>query len=305
MKKSKLAEIKPIGIVHSSYKTRSDAPHQGDKRASEIEIFTEFVEGLKDIDEFSHLHVFYWLHQSKPFKLSVKTPWDENLHGLFATRSPSRINPIGYAVVQLVKRDRNILTVKNLDAIDGTPVLDIKPYIPKIDARSEAKVGWLEKNADFLQARIYEFETAIGYVGGKKGVFSGLNRHEVVVGCSAEFGGKKEYWSPQHLFVGAIETCIMTTFLWLLKRNNLGIISYRSKAAGKAQLKNKNFVFTEVTVKPIISVDSAKIKKDIHNLINEAGEQCMVSKSVNCPVILMPVIKTKQSGAAHGNLFKS
>lgn len=137
--------LKPIGIVHSPYKTKSDAPHQGDETISEIEIFPEFSEGLKDIDGFSHLHIFYWLHQSESPNLLVRTPWEENLHGLFATRSPNRINPIGYAVVQLVKRENNILTVQYLDAIDGTFVLDIKPYISKIDTKTNVKNGWLEK----------------------------------------------------------------------------------------------------------------------------------------------------------------
>lgn len=297
----KTPRIKPIGIIHSPYETKSGAPHQGDERVSEIEIFPEFAEGLKDIDGFSHLHIFYWLHQSSAPALMVKTPWDEDLHGLFATRSPNRVNPIGYAVVQLVKKENNTLTVKYLDAIDGTMVLDIKPYIPEIDTRPDAKTGWLQDKTRFLQPRIYEFETAIGYVEGKKGVLSGSDRREIEVGCATEFGGKKEYWNPQHLFVASIELCIMTTFLWLLDKHSLSILSYHSTATGKAQLKNKNFIFTEVAVRPMIFIDAAGIKDDIQNLIAQAGEQCMVSKSVNCPVILLPVIKTKKSGTAHEN----
>lgn len=287
--------IKPIGIVHSPYRTKSDAPHQSGDKLSRIEIFPEFTEGLKDIDGFSHLHIFYWLHQSESPSLLVKTPWDENRHGLFATRSPNRVNPIGYAVVHLVKRKGNILTVKYLDAIDHTPVLDIKPYLPEIDVRQNVKLGWFEKRTKFLQARVYEFETATEYIEGKEGILVGKNKHNITVGCAQEFGGKKEYWNPQHLFVASIEVCIMTTFLWLLEKNNLSIVSYRSKAIGKAQLKNKDFIFTKITVKPVITIASVRIKDDIYNLIIKAGEQCMVSKSVNCPVILMPVIKTARS----------
>ena len=147
-----------IGIIHSPYKTRADAPSQGKNEISEIEISKKFEKGLKDIEGFSHLHIFYWLHESKDFTLSVNTPWDDKPHGLFATRSPNRINPIACAVVELIQRKENRLTVKGLDAIEGTPVLDIKPYIPRIDAKSEARIGWLsEKN--FLNPRIYEFKT--------------------------------------------------------------------------------------------------------------------------------------------------
>ncbi len=135
-------EVKPIGIIRSLYETKEEAPRQGGEVISEIEIFDAFEDGLKDIDGFSHLHVFYWLHQSVQYSLSVKTPWDEPHHGLFATRSPNRPNPLGYSVVQLIRREKNVLKVKGLDAIEGTPVVDIKPYFPDIDARPKASRGW-------------------------------------------------------------------------------------------------------------------------------------------------------------------
>lgn len=135
--------IKFIGMVHSEYKERGDAPRQGGG-VSEIEIFKEYSESLKDIESFSHLHVLYWLHESKGFTLSVNTPWDSKPHGLFATRSPHRPSPIGYSVVKLISREGNTLRVEGLDAIDGTKVLDIKPYVPKIDSKPGANSGWLE-----------------------------------------------------------------------------------------------------------------------------------------------------------------
>lgn len=291
--------IKPIGIIHSPYKTMSEAPYQRGERTNKIEVFPEYAEALKDIDEFSHFHVFYWLHQSGAPALLVRTPWDETPHGLFATRSPNRINPIGYSVALLVKREGNVLVVKGLDAIDKTPVLDIKPYIPEFDAQSNVRTGWLEKRATFLQARVYEFKTAIEYAGGKKGILSGAGKHHIEAGCSVEFGGKKEYWSPQHLFVGSVETCIITTFLWLLEKSRLRIESYRSVAAGKAQLRNKDFVFTEVEIKPVITMATEVAKEVIENLIIQAGKECMVSNSVNCPVIIQPLIKIKTSGTGH------
>ncbi len=138
-------DLKIIGVVHSQYKTTADAPFQGNDKISTIEISKEYEGGLKDIEGFTHLHVFYWLHKSKGFSLLVTTPWDTISHGLFTTRSPHRPNPIGHAVVELVEQKDNILSVRGLDAIEGTPVMDIKPYIKKLDVKTDAISGWIEK----------------------------------------------------------------------------------------------------------------------------------------------------------------
>jgi tRNA-Thr(GGU) m(6)t(6)A37 methyltransferase TsaA len=145
MKKHSL-ELKPIEIIHSPYKNTRTAPHQGYKSEdiSRIEIFKEFEEGLKDVEGFSHIIVIYWFHESQGYHLLVKPHWDDSMHGLFATRSPHRPCPLGLTVAELVARENNILKVKGLDAIDGTPLLDIKPYIPEVDERSVVKPGWLE-----------------------------------------------------------------------------------------------------------------------------------------------------------------
>ena len=139
-------ELKPIGIIHSPYKDRGQIPYQGrrTKKISRIEVLKEFEEGLQDIEGFSHIILIYWLHKSQGYHLLVKTPWDDIPHGLFATRSPHRPCPLGLTVVELVARENNILKVKGLDAADGTPLLDIKPYIPGVDQRSVVKPGWLE-----------------------------------------------------------------------------------------------------------------------------------------------------------------
>ncbi len=136
-------KLKPIGIIHSPYKTRAEAPPQGKSDILELEIFKEYEEGLKDIETFSHLHVIYWMHKSKDYSLLITTPWDTKLHGLFATRTPNRPNPLGHSVVELIERKGNILKVRGLDAIEGTPVIDIKPYVPRIDVKPEADSGWL------------------------------------------------------------------------------------------------------------------------------------------------------------------
>jgi tRNA-Thr(GGU) m(6)t(6)A37 methyltransferase TsaA len=146
MRKRDSLELKPIGIIHSPYKNRVEAPYQGyrSEKISQIEVFKEFEEGLKDTEGFSHIIVIFWFHKSQDYHLLVKTPWDNAPHGLFATRSPHRPCPLGLTVVELMGREKNILKVKGLDAIDGTPLLDIKPYIPATDERSVVKLGWLE-----------------------------------------------------------------------------------------------------------------------------------------------------------------
>jgi len=139
-------ELKPIGVIHSPFKNTGKAPYQGYKseEISQIEVFKEFEEGLKDIEGFSYIIVIYWFHKSQGYHLLVKTPWDDSLHGLFTTRSQRRPCPLGLTVAELVVREKNILKVKGLDAIDGTPLLDIKPCIPSTDERLGVKLGWFE-----------------------------------------------------------------------------------------------------------------------------------------------------------------
>lgn len=146
MEKRRSLELKPIGVIHSPYRNRSEAPYQGhrSKRASRIEVFKEFEGGLQDIEGFSHIVVIYWFHKSQGYHLLVRTPWDDIPHGLFTTRSPHRPCPLALTVVELVTRDKNTLRVRGLDAIDGSPLLDIKPYIAAVDETSVVRSGWLE-----------------------------------------------------------------------------------------------------------------------------------------------------------------
>src|SRR4030043_1147254 len=146
MRKKQNLELRPIGVIHSPYKDTPNPPYQGYKGRgiSQIEVFEEFEQGLQDIEGFSHIIVIYWFHKSQGYHLLVRTPWDETPHGLFATRSPHRPSPLGLTVAELVARQENMLNVKGLDAIDGTPVLDIKPYIPTTDEGAGVKSGWLE-----------------------------------------------------------------------------------------------------------------------------------------------------------------
>ena len=104
----------------------------------------EYVEGLKDLEGFLHIILICHFHQSKPYSLLVKPYLDENLRGVFATRASSRPNPIGLSIVRLTKVEDNILHIQDVDIIDNTPVLDIKPYVPRFDQRETTKIGWLK-----------------------------------------------------------------------------------------------------------------------------------------------------------------
>ena len=139
-------ELKPIGIIHTPYKDKKEIPCQGYKsdKIGEIEIFREFEEALKDIEGFSHIYLIYWFHEITGYESLLKTFLDEQRHGLFATRHYNRPNPIGISIVELVERARNILGARQVDMLDGTPLLDIKPYVPQFDQRINVRIGWLK-----------------------------------------------------------------------------------------------------------------------------------------------------------------
>ncbi len=140
----------PIGTIHSPFQTIQGMPIQpaGAKGVQgTVEINPEYVDGLQDLEGFSHIILIYHFHLSKGYSLKVKPFMDENLRGVFATRAPKRPNPIGISVVRLVRVEGNILRIKNIDIIDGTPLLDIKPYVPEFDIAEERRIGWLSEKA--------------------------------------------------------------------------------------------------------------------------------------------------------------
>jgi tRNA-Thr(GGU) m(6)t(6)A37 methyltransferase TsaA len=139
-------KIKSIGIIHSPFKNKEEAPTQNYKsRATgKVEVYKRYEKGLKDIEGFSHLIVIYKFHKSRGFKLLVKPFLDIQLRGLFATRYPRRPNQIGITVVRLLRRQKNILVVKGIEVLDGTPLLDIKPYVPEFTTKSKVRIGWLK-----------------------------------------------------------------------------------------------------------------------------------------------------------------
>jgi len=142
-----MTELKPIGIIHSPFKDLNDMPIQpagaiGVKGT--VEVFEEYHDGLKDLDGFSHIILLYHFHRSQGFKLHVVPFLDSESRGLFATRAPKRPNPIGLSVVQLDQIENGVLQIQNVDILDGTPLLDIKPFVPEFDAQMKVRTGWLE-----------------------------------------------------------------------------------------------------------------------------------------------------------------
>ncbi len=139
-------EIVEIGIVHTSYEDADQIPRSREERMEEeavVEVFPEYAEGLKDLEGFSHIMLIAHLHRAEQVKLLVTPPFDGGVRGVFATRSPLRPNHLGVTVVELVKVEGRNLHVKGIDLLDGTPLMDIKPYIP-YDAKTPVGIGWLE-----------------------------------------------------------------------------------------------------------------------------------------------------------------
>ncbi len=139
-----VGRLTPVGVVHSPYRDRGDAPFQGKHKNDEsvLEIFEDFEPALLDIEKCSHLIVLYWQDRGNRSVLRTKTPWGPDIHGVFATRSPDRPNPIGLCVVELLERKGRSLRVKGMDALEGSPILDIKPYSSGIDSVECANIGW-------------------------------------------------------------------------------------------------------------------------------------------------------------------
>ena len=137
----------PIGTIRTPFQSVEDMPIQpigADSVRGTVELRPEHAEGLADLEGFSHLILLYHFHRVGPPRLRVTPFLDDRPHGVFATRAPTRPNPIGLSVVRLVGIDGPILTVENVDVLDGTPLLDVKPYVPRFDAPQADAVGWLE-----------------------------------------------------------------------------------------------------------------------------------------------------------------
>ena len=146
----KTITYRPIGIVRTPFTTLDDMPIQpaaAQGAPGTIELEGNLVAGLQDLDGFSHLLLLYHLHEAGRARLTVTPFLEEAPHGVFATRAPARPNPIGLSVVQLVRIERSILHLRNVDVLDGTPLLDVKPFVPEFDcprAGEPLRFGWVE-----------------------------------------------------------------------------------------------------------------------------------------------------------------
>lgn len=142
--------MQPIGAIHTPFTHLENMPIQprgGAEVVGTIEIFNQYIEGLADLDGFSHIYLLYHFHQVKQTALTVTPFMDSSPRGVFATRSPLRPNHIGLSIVRLLGIENNILTIQNIDILDNTPLLDIKPYIQAFDGVKESRSGWMKGSA--------------------------------------------------------------------------------------------------------------------------------------------------------------
>jgi tRNA-Thr(GGU) m(6)t(6)A37 methyltransferase TsaA len=137
----------PIGIIHTPFKEKADTPIQGifdPESTGKVEVFPQYMDGLKHIDAFSHLILIYHFHLAEDCSLITRPFLDNEGKGIFSIRHFNRPNPIGISVVRLDQVKDNILKIGEVDILDGTPLLDIKPYMPDFDNRYDVRKGWYE-----------------------------------------------------------------------------------------------------------------------------------------------------------------
>ena len=148
--------FEPIGTIHSPFTKLEAMPIQPTSEISAegyIELSPEFLEGTKDLEGFSHIYLIYHLHKVHQSKLTVTPFLDKETHGVFATRAPSRPNPIGLSLVKLIRVEENFIYVDGIDILDGTPLLDIKPYISEFENTSNIRIGWLGKSKEQVKEK--------------------------------------------------------------------------------------------------------------------------------------------------------
>ncbi len=142
-------QLEPIGLIHSPFTGPAETPIQAARSQAQgrVVVFPEFAAGLRDIEEFSHIFLVYFFHRAERVDLMVEPFLDDHPHGVFSTRHPYRPNHLGLSVVRLVARCQNELIVEGVDVLDGTPLLDLKPYVPDFDQREVTRCGWYDRRA--------------------------------------------------------------------------------------------------------------------------------------------------------------
>jgi len=149
-------EYHSIGIIRSPFEQVEGMPIQPAGASliqGRVEVFPEYGEGLKDLDGFSHIFLLYHFHRVDGSELIVTPFMDSHPRGLFSTRAPKRLNPIGLSVVKLLRVVGTVLHVENVDILDGTPLLDIKPYIPQFDQHPADRIGWLQESRNKVKEK--------------------------------------------------------------------------------------------------------------------------------------------------------
>jgi len=144
-------DFRPLGVIHSPHKELSEIPIQPvycEDFAGTVVLDPRYSDGLKDLDQFSHIYLFYCFHKSEQTRLQLKPYLSDIEHGVFATRAPHRPNKLGMSLVRLLRIEGNVLYVSDLDIVDGTPLLDIKPYIQRFDSRENSRSGWQDDISD-------------------------------------------------------------------------------------------------------------------------------------------------------------
>jgi tRNA-Thr(GGU) m(6)t(6)A37 methyltransferase TsaA len=146
----------PIGIIHSPFEDIDNVPIQPTAAVGihgTVEVYAEFSDGLKDLEGFSHVILLYHFHRVTQVRLTVVPFLDRKPRGVFATRAPSRPNPIGLSIVRLLSIEGNVLHIENVDMVDGTPLLDIKPYVPVFDHHEAERTGWLAEASEAVKGK--------------------------------------------------------------------------------------------------------------------------------------------------------
>jgi tRNA-Thr(GGU) m(6)t(6)A37 methyltransferase TsaA len=136
--------MRPIGEIHSPFTDKRDTPIQPSRSTAhgQVEVYSAYAAGLRDLAGFSHIILLYAFHRSDDYALLVKPFLDDQERGLFATRYPARPNPIGLSIVRLRAVHDHLLEIEGVDVLDGTPLLDIKPYVPDFDTQTDVRTGW-------------------------------------------------------------------------------------------------------------------------------------------------------------------
>lgn len=139
--------VRPIGRIHSPFHKPAGTPVQSSMATGvrgTVELFPDYVEGLRDLEGFERIWLLYWLDQAPPASLTVIPFLDDRKHGVFATRAPCRPNPLGLSCVELIEMKGNVLVIEGVDILDNTPLLDIKPYCPRFDVFPVTRSGWFD-----------------------------------------------------------------------------------------------------------------------------------------------------------------